>query len=146
MHLNDSALSLANFDTVKAQESAPIELGRQSIHDMMQSMSPDKKDKKMKKTKENMKNEAKPPTAARLEDDLPADQVEAQQRAWDRLVAKNNNADDLISVEQALHGDYQKGFDSNQKLIAERRTSQIKPRTVAKAKDMANQGYNLLNK
>jgi hypothetical protein len=107
---------------------------------MIKSMSPDKKDKKMKKTKENMKNEAKPPIAPRPEDDLPADQVEAQQRAWNRLVAKNNNADDLISVGQAPHGDYQKEFDSNQQLIAQRWTSQIKPRTEAKAKDMANQG------
>ena len=65
-------------------------------------MSPDKKNKKSKKTKENTKSAAKPPLAAPPEDDLPADQVEAQQQAWDRLVAKNNNADDLLSVDHPI--------------------------------------------
>jgi len=73
--------------------------------------------KKSKKTKENTKSAAKPPLAAPTEDDLPTDQVEAQQRAWDRLVAKNNNADELISVEQAPNAHYPREFDSEKKLI-----------------------------
>ena len=60
--MNESALSLANFDTAKADESAPIDLA-----------SPDKKDQTTKKTEKNVKSEARPSVSVPAEDDLPID-------------------------------------------------------------------------
>ena len=60
--MNESALSLANFETAKADESAPIDLA-----------SPDKKAKNSKKTEKNPKSEARPSVSVPVEDDLPLD-------------------------------------------------------------------------
>jgi hypothetical protein len=100
--MNESALSLANYDTAKANDAEPIELA-----------SPDRREHKSKKTGKTTKAEARPSLAVSQEPDLPIDV--AQQQAWDRLVAKNNKADDLISVEQDIHD-----YGSSKKLVEDK--------------------------
>ena len=60
--MNDSALSLANYDTAKANEAEPIVLA-----------SPDRRDKKSKKTEQTTKAEAQPSLPVSQEPDLPID-------------------------------------------------------------------------
>ena len=62
MRMDESRLSLANFDTTKAQEAEPIELGHKPMDR-----------KSMKKTKDNRKSEIKQQQESEYDDLVSSD-------------------------------------------------------------------------